>query len=190
MAEEKKDDLETVRIIVDALESFTDEDRERIMRWSREKLGMSKKQFSSNEITQISESPSVTSQLTTEVGPVDIKSFTKEKDPKSDVQWAATAAYFYRFKAPEFERKETISAKDLQEASHQARGFGFKDALKTLSNGVGRGYFNRAERGTFRLNAVGENLVAMVLPGGSAENGTTRKPSKRKKTKNSKNSKK
>jgi hypothetical protein len=33
------------------------------------------------------------------------------------------------------------------------------------NNALNQGYFDRAERGEFKLNAVGENLVAMALPG-------------------------
>ena len=62
--------------------------------------------------------------------------------------------------------KESIKAKELQDASRQGRGVGFKDPNTTLNNGVKQGYFDRANRGAFTLNAVGENLVAMALPGG------------------------
>jgi hypothetical protein len=95
----------------------------------------------------------------------DIKTFVSEKKPKSDVQFATVMAYFYRFEVPQGERKEVILPQELQDAGRQARGFGFKEPLKTLSNAVALGYFDRAGRGEFKLNAVGENLVAMTLPG-------------------------
>src|SRR2546425_13073716 len=38
----------------------------------------------------------------------DIKTFINEKNPKSDVQFAAVAAYFYRFESSLGERKEVI----------------------------------------------------------------------------------
>lgn len=37
----KPDDLEAVRFIADTLQPFANDDRERIIRWAREKLGMS-----------------------------------------------------------------------------------------------------------------------------------------------------
>jgi hypothetical protein len=88
-----------------------------------------------------------------------------EKKPKNDVQFASVAAYFYRFVAPETDRQDTIIAKDLDNAGRQARGYGFKKPLQTLSNARKLGYFDSAGRGEFKLNAVGENLVAMALPG-------------------------
>jgi hypothetical protein len=91
-------------------------------------------------------------------------------------------AYFYRFAAPQADRKDAITAKDLQEAGRQARGFGFTKPIVSLSNALKQGYFDRAGRGEFKLNAVGENLVAMTLPGVSGEgsgNGQSRVRAKR-----------
>ena len=182
ITDKKKDDLETVRILAEALEPFTDEERERIIRWSREKLGMKSSQIP-NFATSLPPLNSALPQSITKNGPKNIKSFVQEKNPQSDVQFAAVTAYFYRFEAPQAEQKEAIGAKDLQDAARQARGYGFKDSLKTLNNGVSRGYFNRLGRGEFTLNAVGENLVAMVLPGGLDEKGKSRKSSLKKKSK-------
>lgn len=115
----------------------------------------------------------------------DIKTFAKEKNPKSDVQFAAVAAYFYRFECSQAERKETIVPKDLDEAGRQARGYSFKNARQTLNNGVMLGYFDRAGDGAFKLNAVGENLVAMTLPGAGtdANGGKPRRAKKKVRTK-------
>jgi hypothetical protein len=112
----------------------------------------------------------------------DIRSFMGEKKPKSDVQVASVIAYFYRFEAPQTERKETLNATDLDDAGRQARGYGFKKPLVTLNNARQSGYFDSAGRGQFKLNAVGENLVAMALPStGDDEpgNGRARRKAKR-----------
>ena len=47
---------------------------------------------------------------------MDIKSFVAEKSPSRNNEFTATVAYFYRFEAQESDRKESISAADLQEA--------------------------------------------------------------------------
>ena len=53
----------------------------------------------------------------------DMKTFIAEKAPKMYVQFAAVAAYFYRFeKLPEAQRKDVIVAQDLQTAGRQGRG--------------------------------------------------------------------
>lgn len=190
MTEKKNDDLETVRVIAEALEPFTEEERERIIRWSRERIGMPGSQTIESNITSQTPPLAAAPQSIVSNGSRNIKSFVQEKKPRSDVQFATVAAYFYRFEASENEKKETIGAKDLQDAGRQARGYGFKDALKTLTNGVGLGYFDRSGRGEFVLNAVGENLVAMVLPGDADEGKISRKPKAKKKVRKTKGSKK
>lgn len=187
MEDKKSDDLDAVRAIAAALEPFKEEERERILRWSRERLGMPTSQL---PLSYVNSAVSLAPASTASFGPKNIKSFAQEKNPRSDVQFAAVAAYFYRFEASENERKEEINANDLQEAGRQARGYGFTNPLKTLSNGLSLGYFDRAGRGSFILNAVGENLVAMVLPGGTEESGIARKLNQKKKPKKVKGSKK
>jgi hypothetical protein len=120
----------------------------------------------------------------------DIKSFVAEKAPKNDVQFAAVAAYFYRFEASEAERKDVIVAEDLQTAGRQARGYGFTKPLVTLNNAVALGYFDRGGRGEFKLNAVGENLVAMTLPSGESSGKRSRTKKKRRAQSRKKSNKK
>jgi len=122
-------------------------EQERIVRWVNESLGLvapANRPVASNPSAPIPAAPHDPS-TTASVGvgrPVDIKSFIAEKKPKSDVQFAAVAAYFYSYNANQAERKESITAKDLQEAGRQARGVGFKKPIATLSNGLKLGYFN------------------------------------------------
>ena len=108
----------------------------------------------------------------------DIKFFVDEKKPKSDIQFAAVVAYFYSFEAPQTNRKETITADELQEAARLAGWKRFDRPAVPLNNAINQGYLDRAGRGEFWLNAVGENLVAMALPGtgGDATSNTTRRP--------------
>jgi hypothetical protein len=149
-------------------------EQERIIRWVSESanINVSRGAGPTNVSQQLP--PSLHPSGATQAAPLgiqhrkDIKSFVGERAPKNDVQFAAVAAYFYRFEASEGERKEFIVPEDLQNAGRQARGFGFKKPLVTLNNAVALGYFDRAGRGEFKLNAVGENLVAMTLPGGES----------------------
>lgn len=103
--------------------------------------------------------------------PTDIKSFTAAKAPKSDQQFAAVAAYFYQFEAPENERREAIDP-DLLKSAGRLSGYGqAADWRTTLNNAMRSGYFNRAGRGEFALSSVGENLVAITLGGNGANSG-------------------
>jgi len=108
----------------------------------------------------------------------DIKTFVDSKKPKSDVQFAAVVAYYYQFEAPAESRKNSIDAQALQEAARLVgrwRGRRAPKLLPTLNNAKTLGYLDSPERGQFCINSVGENLVAMTLPGSEPER-ARRKP--------------
>jgi len=114
-------------------------------------------------------------QSNTQRNSTDIKQFTAAKAPKSDQQFAAVVAYFYRFEAPETQRRETIDADALQEAARLA---GRKRPPKpgmTLLNAKNQGYLDAAGNGLFRISSVGENLVAIALPGNGSESPSRRR---------------
>jgi hypothetical protein len=94
-----------------------------------------------------------------------MKTFVATKAPKSDVQFAATVAYYYRFEAPAASRRETIDGDTLQEAARLAGRSRLGNPRATLSNAKTLGYLDGNAPGEFSINSVGENLVAMTLPG-------------------------
>jgi len=161
------DDLEAVRTIAKALEAFEHKDQERIIRWAREKLGLppyketavDKNQTGTEKIDQ-----SGTGVHSDKSG-LDIKGFINLKNPQSDNQLAATIAYYYRYEAPEAERKQAITKDDLQNTCRLANIERLNKPTQTLVNAHHAGLFDKGpERGTYVLNSVGENLVAMTLP--------------------------
>jgi hypothetical protein len=103
------------------------------------------------------------------------------------MQFAATVAYYFAFEAPLGERKDSITADDLQDACRQVGRHRLKRPIKTLHNAHASGLLDKAgERGAFKINTVGENLVAVTLPSGSGTAAPPRakknpKPKKRKK---------
>ena len=182
MVKTTPDDLEAVRTIANALKDFDATEQERILRWAREKLGLSVARTApmttaSPEVRQVM--PVTPSQPVEFVQPSpatkDLKTFVNGKSPKNDIQFAATVAYYYRFEAPPEYRKGEIDATILQDACRLAGRARFNDAIKTLNNSKKQGLLDSgSERGKFSLNTVGENLVAMSLPfeqgGGSTKN--------------------
>jgi hypothetical protein len=176
----KLSDLEAVGIVRDALKGFDTNDRERILRWVRETLGLTTEA-----------PPSATPRLThpTPPGPPsvppaappapatthhharDIQSFVNQKNPQTDIQLATTIAYYYRFEAPEKDRREEIDAALLREACRLAGRPGkLVHPLMTLHNAHGKGLLDKGStRGTFTINSVGENLVGMTLPGDASQ---------------------
>jgi hypothetical protein len=168
----KKDDLQAVREVTAALEGFAPPEQERIIRWSRERLKLAapKEEPGGPLLGEGSHGHAAASQRIESPDtsrPPDIQTFVKAKNPRTDSQFAATVAYYYRFEAPENLRKQTITKDDLQEACRQASRERFTNPLNTLFNAFNGGVLDKGpEKGTFAINSVGENLVAMALPGG------------------------
>lgn len=160
-------EFDAAREIVAILKPLDAQQRGRAIRFACESLDVQAPagatQFTAGQVSQV---------LVTGAGAnpssaaPDIKQFSDSKAPQSDQQFAAIVAYFYRFVAPEKDRKEAITADDLKEA---ARLVGRKRPHRiTLNNAKNAGYLDSAERGKFRISTVGENLVAVTLPGGAA----------------------
>lgn len=181
---QQKDDLEAVRKVADALEGFDPKDQERIIRWAREKIGLLlapvNPQAPPPPASALGSAPPALTQPSPATNAKDLKTFVAEKKPKNDVQFAATVAYYYRFEAPENLRKGQINGDDLQEGCRLVGRERFTDPGQTLRNAHTLGLLDKGtESGFYGVNSVGENLVAVTLPGdGSA---TTRKKKKKKK---------
>jgi hypothetical protein len=111
-------------------------------------------------------------------GATDIKSFIAAKSPKSDNQFAAAVAYFYRFEAPPAERRDSINGDALQEAARLAGRKRLANPRVTLNNAKAAGYLDGASPGEFTINSVGENLVAMTLPSSTDTSMKKRTPAK------------
>jgi len=170
----KRDDLDAARTIRDALAGFTYGEQERILRWAGESLGIK----SSGPSAPPARPPIVPPRPASEPdvrpsgdAPKSINTFVNEKNPQTDIQLAATIAYYYRFEAPEDERREEIDATFLREALRLAGRPGqLVKPLATLNNAHAKGLLDRGStRGTFVINSVGENLVGMTLPGDATQ---------------------
>ena len=157
------DDLEVVRAVVAAIEPFEPEDRNRIMRWASEKLGLSSAKPPGTAPPPPPDR-SDTGIVSHQGQRRDLRSFITDKQPGSDTQFTAAVAYYYAFEAPEADRKATVSGQDLIEACRLANRSRLANPSATLNNALRDGYLDRVETGSYRVNSVGENLVAMALP--------------------------
>jgi hypothetical protein len=168
------DDLEAVRAVVEAVQGFKEDEQQRIFRWAAEKLGL-KSPFgvSAPPVGAAAAAPGAQAAAPPPPAPSapaangqDIRSFVASKNPRSDVQFAATVAYYYQFAAPQAERKQSINGDDLQNATRMVGRDRLKKPIWTLQNARNLGLLDKAEDpGAFSINTVGENLVAMTLPG-------------------------
>lgn len=170
----KPDDLEAVRTIAAALSGFSPEEQERVLRWVREKVGLAPVARTLPDVGipqppspgAPARPPDSTDSPQSPTSSKDIKTFVDGKKPKSDVQFAATVAYFHRFEASPDQRRSEIDANVLQDACRLAGRARLKHPLMTLNNAKNQGLLDSgSEKGRFTINTVGENLVAMTLPG-------------------------
>jgi hypothetical protein len=168
------DDLEAVRKVVEALEGLDAKDKERVLRWAREKLGLTPQAQEPSAAPPGRNVPPATSTTPSSAQGLDIKSFMQKKNPSTDMQFAATVAYYYRFEAPAHLRKDSITSGDLQEACRQVDRDRLPRPAQTLVNAHSQGLLDRGERGSYVINTVGENLVAMALPSGEKTRPTAR----------------
>jgi hypothetical protein len=168
---DKTNDFDIAKAVSDQLQHLDKDRQHRIIRWVAESLGISLSaktisgaESSVEEGIAVRESGGIRRAQAT-----DIRTFVENKKPKSDVQFATVVAYYYRFEAPEDQRKESITSEVLQDAARLGDRKRLKKALLTLNNAKNLGYLDSAGRGAFKINTVGENLVAMTLPGQQEE---------------------
>lgn len=99
----------------------------------------------------------------------DIRSFAAEKKPKTVNEKVAVIGYYLAQLAPEGERRDYLIADDIKAYFIQADlQLPTAPPNVTLINAKNAGYFNASDRGQYKLNAVGHNLVAHKLPSGEA----------------------
>ena len=158
-------DFETASKISALLRNVSKDRQQKILRWVAEDLdvllagaGPSTSGATLSDVARYS--PTQQAPRTT-----DIKSFVAAKNPRSDMQFAAVVAYYYRFEAPPDESLESISPEVLQNAARLVNRHRLSRPRQTLLNAKAQGYLDLVERGQYRINSVGENLVAMTLPG-------------------------
>jgi hypothetical protein len=164
-------DFDAAKAISDILKDMEKERQQRVLRWVAESLDIAlhvKTGVLHETITGTAGSAVGATALPTyapDGRPTDVKSFVESKNPKNDIQFATVIAYYYRFEAPADDRLNTISADVLQNATRLAGRTRFANPLNTLNNAKKQGYLDASDRGAYGINSVGENLVAMTLPG-------------------------
>jgi hypothetical protein len=176
-----KSPLDAAQKIVAELQGMTDDHQALALKFAIETLGLQMPTSHAPPIPAPGHSPQAAQHpvSSTPAQRTDIKTFTAAKAPKSDQQFAAVVAYFYQFEAPEGQKQDSIDAATMKDAARLARRKQVSDWSVTLDNARRTGYLDKAGRGKFKLNAVGENLVAITLPGNTGTGGATGAGSKR-----------
>lgn len=168
-------ELKAIEQVMQALNSLEQAARERVVNYVFQRLGLA---VPGSRTPLTIESPTVPVMLTpaatqsipaADVSVRDIRSFKMAKNPKSDNEMAALVAYYLKYLAPSDERKDTIATSDIEKYFVQANYPLPNKPQYTLANAKNAGYFDSAERGFFKLNPVGNNLVAHGLGKGGVE---------------------
>lgn len=172
------DEFDAIRTVVETLDPFSADQQQRLLRWAQEKLGLAQPTPGNPPAHPATPTLQPHAPLSPAHGTTtDIRSFMAAKSPKSDNQFAAAVAYFYKFEAPEAQRKDTINKDDLVEACRMVQRRRPNHPAQVLVNTLAQGLLDKSERGQYRINSVGENLVAMVLP--SQDSGGVKRPAKK-----------
>lgn len=161
----QSEDFDIGKAIFDYLKDLSPERQERVLRWVSEALGVSAGTHPPQPQVIGAQNLPLPAPVVSRTSPTDIKTFIKSKSPKSDRQFAAAVAYFYRFEAPLAERRDTIDANLLQDATRLVGRARLSSPNDTLNNAKKAGYLDSPSAGDFSITTVGENLVAMTLPG-------------------------
>lgn len=174
-------EFDAAKTIVEALKGLDQDQQDRAIRFASESVGLHSGSTRSNAGGRpLSGVPDATP-LASPLQQVDIKQFVDSKSPRSDQQFATVVAYFYRFEAPEDQRKDAINSKDLNDAARLVGRKRPADATSTLNNAKNSGYLDSVGKGNFEINSVGENLVAITLPNNISERESVRSNGAKKK---------
>jgi len=173
---QKPDDLAAIKTICDALEPFDEGERERILRWASERLGLKGMVPAPPQTQQGAPPPNSGQPVVTHQGSKDIKTFLDEKNPNSANQLVAAVAYYFKFEAPVAEKKTSITADDVMEACRKGNRERPKHPNQILINASAFGLIDKVGTGTYEINSVGENLVAVSMPTSGHGNSGSRKP--------------
>ncbi|MBL8752334.1 MAG: hypothetical protein JNK15_03455 [Planctomycetes bacterium] len=180
MSDSKEDrELAAIRQVISALSDLDPEARSRVVSYAFQRLGISSTTLVAN--TQ----PSLISGSEAQIGSqpaqgsrqVDVRTFGQSKNPRSANERVAVVAYYLAELAPQEDRKPLLSAADITKYFKQA-DFPLPGAARmTLVNAKNAGYIDAAgERGMYRLNPVGHNLVVHGLPASTDAPGSPRRP--------------
>jgi len=96
--------------------------------------------------------------------PTDIRGLKENKLPNSNIEMACVVAYYLEHIAAQSERKARINGNDIKKYFIQGDYPVPKAPHQVLVDAKAAGYFDQAERGSYKLNAVGYNLVVHTLP--------------------------
>lgn len=161
--------VKAISTLMEALTPLDKEAREHVLEFVVKRLGIAMPGVAStirNPLPGVPDAPLLPLSLHASGEPTDIRSFAAQKQPQTLNEKVAVVAFYLARLAPEAERRDFITSEDIKPYFIQADfEFPTGPTNMTLTNAKNAGYLNALERGHYRLNSVGHNLVAHKLPG-------------------------
>lgn len=168
------DELAAIKAVAEALEPLSDAGRRHVIGYVADLLGIAGAPAASVSAPSFEPSlpPEPTARAdspTSGVTPLDIRSLKEQKQPRSANEMAALVAYYVSELLPPDEQRAIVTSADIEKYFKQANYRLPSRVAQTLPDAARAGYFDAVDRGQYKLNPVGYNLVAHGLPSKGAE---------------------
>jgi hypothetical protein len=157
----KDKELDAIGSIISFLKPLDAGERSRVLEYVLKRLEMATVRTPATNQREDA-APSTTKSMTHAV--TDIRSLTAEKQPRSVNEMVALVAYYLSELAPIEDRSAVVTSDTIRRYFKMA-GFPLPSVLRNvLPNASAAGYLENVNRGEYRLNPVGYNLVVHGLP--------------------------
>jgi hypothetical protein len=180
------EEIAAIKVVAEALQPLDDAARCHVIAYVSEALGIATTSTSPPDLVpgheRVAVEPVTTMNESTVLAgpPSDIRSLKEQKQPRSANEMAALVAYYVSELLPPDERRPVVTSSDIDKYFKQANYRLPGRVAQTLPDAARAGYFDVVDRGQYRLNPVGYNLVVHGLP--SAGTDGTSRPSRSRKT--------
>ncbi|UGV24688.1 hypothetical protein E0H22_02695 [Rhodopseudomonas boonkerdii] len=180
MADDIEVELQAIKTLQETLEPLKDEVRERVLDYVFRVLGIASPVGSQTANPAFAAPPVVLPPppaahvAAPSPGAVtDVLTLTEQKKPTTAGQMIAVVGYYLLHHAPEAERQNFITVDEIQKYFVQARYPLPEVPSMALVHAKNAGYLDVVEKGKYRLNSVGHNLVAHKMPKDTANSAST-----------------
>lgn len=161
------EELTAIKAVADALEPLSSAGRRHVIAYVAEALGLA---APAPEQEQTPPSMPAADVLTGAVPPaasgrpIDIRTLKEQKEPQSANEMAALVAYYVSELLPPEEQQDVVTSAIIEKYFKQANFRLPSRVAQTLPDAARAGYFDAVDRGQYKLNPVGYNLVAHGMP--------------------------
>jgi hypothetical protein len=165
VAEDIEAELQAIKTLLETLEPLTPNVRSSVIDYVFKRLGIVASQVPASPAMPIAMATPLASIQKPQVdSPTDILSLKEQKAPTTGAQMIAVVAYYLAHLAPEGERQDFITTKEIQKYFVQGKFPLPGSQPQALVDAKNAGYLDFVEKGKYRLNSVGHNLVAHKMP--------------------------